>query len=324
MGDANTRAMPAQARLAILLLVMATLLGVAADSSGQTTGKRAVSTLRSITTTPMRDGVSVAIEGNGALPTPSSGVANNPPRVYLDLNDVLPGEVSLSVVPSPLVKRVRVAEHSASPLVTRVVIDLTRDSPYHVDSSACAQGRIVVIVGAGQPTAPSGAASSPARSSSSSVPSPAMQPATPLPSGARSAAPSGAQAPASPGAGRSVSVENAYAGRVSPALIRLQALRPLLETIDRQAETPPENLDAAAREFDAIAKLLAAIKPPRSRESTHALLERTCTMGARAARIRQDGTRSHDPAAPLNAASAAAGALIMLDRANTELTRGRQ
>jgi hypothetical protein len=39
--------------------------------------------------------------------------------------------------------------------------------------------------------------------------------------------------------------------------------------------------------------------------------------------MRQDGARSNDPTAALNAASAAAGALIMLDRANKELAEGK-
>jgi len=46
-------------------------------------------------------------------------------------------------------------------------------------------------------------------------------------------------------------------------------------------------------------------------------------MGVRAIRMRQDGARTTDPGATLNAASAAAGALLMLDRANKELAGGK-
>jgi hypothetical protein len=108
--------------------------------------------------------------------------------------------------------------------------------------------------------------------------------------------------------------------RVSAALVRLYALRSLLQSIDRQADPLPSNLDAAVSEFEAIGKLLSGIKPPRSREGTHSLLERASTMGARAVRMRQDASESKDPTATLNAASAAAGALLMLDRANKDLT----
>jgi hypothetical protein len=44
-----------------------------------------------------------------------------------------------------------------------------------------------------------------------------------------------------------------------------------------------------------------------------------CTFGTRAVRMRQDEIRTQDAAAGWNAASAAAGALLMLDRANVDL-----
>ena len=100
--------------------------------------------------------------------------------------------------------------------------------------------------------------------------------------------------------------------RVSAALVRLHAMRPLLEAIDRRADTVPGDLDTAAKEFDVVAKLLTAIKPPSSRTSTHALLLRTCTLGARAARLRQTAAASQDAASGWEAASAAAGALLVL------------
>ena len=109
--------------------------------------------------------------------------------------------------------------------------------------------------------------------------------------------------------------ETQYAARVTASLARLQALRPLLEAIDRRADTGAENLDAAVREFDDVANVLTAIRPPAARASTHALLLRTCTMGSRAARVRQSAPSSWE------AASAAAGALMMLDRAKGELTQ---
>jgi hypothetical protein len=96
-------------------------------------------------------------------------------------------------------------------------------------------------------------------------------------------------------------------------------LRPLLEAIDRRADTVPGDLDAAAKEFDAVAKLLSGIKPPSTREGTHALLLRTCTLGARAVRMRQQADAMNDPAPGWDAASAAAGALMMFDRANGDL-----
>ena len=57
------------------------------------------------------------------------------------------------------------------------------------------------------------------------------------------------------------------------------------------------------------------MKPPALREATNGLLVRVCALGARASRMRQDSRLTGDVAAVMNAASAAAGALILLDRA---------
>ena len=157
------------------------------------------------------------------------------------------------------------------------------------------------------------------------VPKPQLQPAyrpgAPSLPAPRAATPTTAQT-ATPAAGRAAA-ERAYDVQISAALVRLHALRPLLESIDRLADPLAGNLDAAVGEFEAIGKILSGIKAPRSREATHALLQRTCTMGVRAIRMRQDGARTTDPGATLNAASAAAGALLMLDRANKELAGGK-
>ena len=284
-----------RARAAILPTAVACAIALAADSAGQTTVTPVQTTLRAVTIAPTRDGATVVIEAGGPLPQPVSGFAPSPPRIYLDLSDVLPGQV-VPAAQNPMVSRVRVATHSASPLVTRVVIDLARATPYRIDASDRQRGRIVVMLGVGD------------------------RPAVSPPQTAPSASPSpNAQVTGPPAARSNVSAENTYGLRVSAALVRLHAMRPLLESIDRSVESLPANLDAAVNEFEAVGKVLAAIKAPRSREGTHALLQRTCTMGERAVRMRQDGARANDPAAVPNAASAAAGALMMLDRANKDL-----
>lgn len=107
-----------------------------------------------------------------------------------------------------------------------------------------------------------------------------------------------------------------YVAQVSALLGRLEAVRPVLASIDRQSALPAGDLSAAASELDAVARTLAAIKPPTARQTTHGLLLRACAMGARAARLRQDSLRTGDAASGWNAASAAAGALIMLDQAS--------
>jgi AMIN domain len=241
--------------------------------------------LRSVRVEPIEqsDGTRVVIEANGALSEPTSGTAFNPPRIYLDFIDVLPLRTVEPVSPNSVVARIRVAEHSASPLVTRVVVDLINESQYRVDSSASAQGRVIVIIG----TTP------PRQVSAANVKPP-------------------------------VTATAQYATRVATALIRLQTLKPLLEAIDRRTESVPGDLSAAVKEFDDIGKLLAAVKPPQSRLLTHALLLRTCTLGARAVRLRESAAGNPDAASGWDAASAAAGALLMLERASGELDKGKR
>ena len=262
----------------------------------------------------------VVIEGNGALPEPMSGAPLNPPRIYLDFNDVLSNATVQSVAPNPVISRIRVALHSASPLITRVVIDLITATTYRIDSSARSQGRVVVVLGVpGSQPPTSSPAREPARavppSSATSPPAPAAKTASTVPP--RSGSPSSSGSSVS--RGRAEVAENQYGMRVAAALLRLHTLRPVLESIDRRTDVVSDALDAAAKEFDAIGKLLSTIKPPASREGTHALLQRVCTLGARAVRMRQDAAAATDSTPNWDAASAAAGALLMLDRANNDL-----
>jgi hypothetical protein len=234
--------------------------------------------------------VTVILEADGPLPEPATGALEGPPRIYLDLKGVTPAPAVKVAGEDALVRRTRVALHAANPVSSRVVIDLFKPSPYRIDASGRAQGRLIVVLGA------SGSASVAAPSSAK------------VPAGKTS--PSSRQRPATG--------VDAYAAQVSVARARLQALRPVLASIDRRADEPAGDLAAAAAEFDAVARLLAAIKAPASREATHDLLLRACVLGARASRMRQDSMLRRDPASGWNAASAAAGALMLLDRANSD------
>jgi hypothetical protein len=260
----------------------------------------------------------VILHANGPLPEPLTGSVDGPPRIYLDLNGVRPGPAGRIAASSALVLRVRVALHSGDPVTTRVVLDLTKPSPYRIDSSGRAQGRLIVVLGvsSSEPTAASSSMISP-------PPKPAAAPSsvrnharttTPAPA---TPAPSISGSPAAPQ--RRAGGADAYVAQVSVALGRLQALRPVLGSIDSRAEQPGGDLTAAAAEFDAVARVLAAIRAPASRQMTHGLLLRTCALGARAARMRLDSTGTGDSASGWNAASAAAGALMMLDRAASDL-----
>ncbi len=344
--------------------------------------------------------MSVVIEATGPLPEPASGSALNPPRIYLDFTDVWPIRLTEAVA-SPVISRIRAAENSATPLITRVVIDLTAVTSYRIDSSARAQGRVVVILGGGSsqisqkpvtprpagrvmrpreprtmptptpdipiptpdipippptapaaqpspapitpvpPIAPSARAPKPSTAPTTSAapattptapatapPAPATTPAAPATtSPGRASTPSAAAATkmasdtqSAAALPRLTPAEAQYGLRVAPVLVRLHTLRPILVAIDRRTlPTPGGDMEATAVEFEGLAQLLNSLKPPSSRASAHALLLRACTLGARAARLRETPAANAEAAVVWDAASAAAGALMMIDTANRDL-----
>jgi hypothetical protein len=268
------------------------------DGVATTAFDGAPATLRTVRLVPAITGAvtTVALEADGPLPEPLTGALDGPPRVYLDLEGVRLAPGAVVGESDSLVRRIRAAVHSASPLVTRVVIDMVRSAPYRIDASGREQGRLVIILGAPSPTA----AAPPPLLAVSGRP----KTSAPTPSSTSAAASSAAAT---------------YVGRMSGVLIRLRAVRPVLESIDRRSEDAPGTLEAAAVELEAIGRLLAAIRPPASREPAHGLLVRGCALGLRSSRMRQDSIRTNDVALGWNAASAAGGALMLLDRASSEL-----
>jgi hypothetical protein len=258
--------------------------------------------LRLIRVVPAAGGgaTTVVLEADGPLPEPASDALDGPPRVYVDLTGVTPGATLARIGRDALIVRARVARHSENPVVTRVVLDLSRTLPYRIDAADRAQGRLLVVLGGAESAQPARPAASPPRAAPrANVPAPS--PRVPLAgSSARARGPGGN--------------EQAYAAQLSALVQRLQALRPVLVSIDRFTDVP-DDLTSAAAEFDAIGQILAAIKPPASREATHGLLVRVCGLGARSVRTLEESTRKGDVAGQRNASSAAAGALILLDRA---------
>ena len=246
------------------------------------------------------------LEADGELPEPVSDAIDGPPRVYLDLQGVTPGEAIGPPGSDALVRRTRVALNSARPLVTRVVFDLSRRVPYRIDAAGRAQGRLVVVLGGAGTAilAPPTTIPAPAPSVRKEPPAPGLPPA-PVARPPRRPRESPAQA-------------EAYTAQVSGLVERLRLLRPILVAIDRHTDMPGD-LTAATTEFEAIGQRLTAMKPPASREAATGLLVRACVLGARAARMRRDTPQRGDTVDQMNASSAAAGALILLDRAISDL-----
>jgi hypothetical protein len=225
--------------VAILPTAVVCAIALAADSAGQTAGEHVQTTLRAVTIAPLRDVATVVIEAGGPLPQPVGGFAPSPPRIYLDLSDVLPGQ-AIPATQNPMVTRVRVAEHSASPLVTRVVIDLARATPYRIDASDLARANCDHVGGwrsASSVTAPDGDACGIAVT----VAAPSGGQAPPSGQTVARARLTNAQVPEAlrPGAMRRSRTRDL---RVSAALVRLHAMRP-----PRVNRPKPESLPANLR-----------------------------------------------------------------------------
>jgi len=126
----------------------------------------------------------------------------------------------------------------------------------------------------------------------------------------------GAGAPQTSGAD---SATARYRVQVSEMLPRLQALRAVLQSIDRRSVAADTDLLGVALELDTLNDAISRLKAPVSYVTAHDLLVRSCALGARAVRLRHGSGGGGETTAALNAASAAAGALILLDRVVQDL-----
>jgi hypothetical protein len=112
-----------------------------------------------------------------------------------------------------------------------------------------------------------------------------------------------------------------YAGLTDGPIQRLEDLRPLLVSIDRRVPVPTDSLEAASNELRAVRAALNNVQAPRTMRATHDLLARTAALALTATTTRLDASRTGSISGEWNAASAAAGALMLLDRVNIELGR---
>lgn len=321
-------------------LVVVTLTGLTPVSvATQSTG----TILQSVQAVEEGGRILVTLQANGPLPLPTFDLVDGPPRIYLDLAGVRPQTAGTPAgPPGGVVTRTRVALHSASPSITRVVLDLTRRETYRVDADERHLGRIRILVGseAGPPRAAVPAARGrialPGPPASvnpkpvSGVPTPtpgipAPVVAVPSPS---TATPRVARKPilSSPVSARPVlptrEIEM-YRQQLSGALERMQARRSVVVSIDVGEYVGADALSSAAREFTDIRRILETIKPSSTVSATHGLLMASCTLGAVAANLRIDAERMNSPEPRGNAASAAAGALMFFDLACGDLACNR-
>ncbi len=90
-------------------------------------------------------------------------------------------------------------------------------------------------------------------------------------------------------------------------------------SLDALAAVPEEQLNTAAEEFTSIRQALAPIVPPRTLAATHELFRNSCVLGAASAEARVAPAAPDDSTRAWNAAAAAAGAIMFLDRALAEV-----
>ncbi len=296
-------------------LVAAILTSAAAAS-----GKDAESIIRSVAAaTADGAGAIVTIHADGPLPAPVVGVLAGPPRLYLDFRGVTLRLDAPPLASGPAMRGIRVGLYRRSPSVVRVVLDLNGPTPHRIDATGRALGTVAVVLGAATTPASAGPAVADVRTPSvASPPRPAAAVGTvAAPVETSPLAPAAAAAGAVP-APRPRDVER-YSNLVAPVLARLTALRPSIAAIAGDAAPPPDDLLTAAVELDGIRGSLKAMRVPASQATTHDLLMRFCALAFRAAHLRIDPGSAGDPEAMRNAASAAAGALIVLDRASRDL-----
>ena len=309
-------------------------------------------TIKSVRITQSGDLWTILFEADGALTVPTIGELDRPPRVYMDFEGVRTTVNRVTAEPGSPIVRVRAAINSNAPLVTRVVVDLAFKQPVRTETEQLESGRFKVLIGTVAPapeTSPvhSEAAVSPDRLMLPPVdmPTPVSAPATaPRPASppAEAAAPPvgtvtasvPSSIPDTPGTPPGLTPVPArsttppipakdaerYLEQVAGTLEPYRKLQPALVSIDRQEPAPPAGLGSIREELARLLRTLVAFRPSDNVKPVHDVLTRSVSFALMAATLRQDAGTRGDPVALRNAASAAAGALLLLDRACVELS----
>jgi hypothetical protein len=290
------------------------------------------SVIRAISIAPRGGEALVRILMNGPLPEPSVGVVDGPPRIFVDFADVRIAVKAVTPSPDPRILRVRVAYHSAQPPVTRVVIDLATPQPLRIERDPT---ELRIVLGT-QPEAEAPPllpvpplpepVPSPPRSESvvrapASVPGPigpepAVPHKAPVPAPSPSAAPRPSGPTAQPAPQRDL---ERYRRQVTTALDRMRLQQPLLVSLDAREDQSAARIQMAVEEFERLRQDLAAVKPPETLRTQHDMLIQAATLGLMAARLRLESLGNGDANTLRNAASAAAGAILLLDRACADI-----
>jgi hypothetical protein len=333
-----------------LCLVIAAFAGWVPMSAA---GQSRATVLRSIQAIDEAGMTVVTLAADGPLPMPVSDAIDGPARIFLDFAGVTTAATRLTLGPGgSVVRQARVALHSVSPNVTRVVLDLTRRESYRIDTDERHAGRVRILVGPGveeppavgrQPPAPfasstPAAAAAPPLSADPPSPAPAASAAaTPPPAVTAPPAPV-ATAPPAPAPAASAAARNPtstpsivarpglpareakiYRQELAGVLERMEAQRPLIARIDADENVDVEAVAVTMKELMGILHALESIKPSSVLRPTHDLLIASCTLALTASTLQLEASRENRPASRQNAASAAAGALMLLNLACADI-----
>jgi hypothetical protein len=114
---------------------------------------------------------------------------------------------------------------------------------------------------------------------------------------------------------------NAYRRRIRAAVDRLRRSTTGLEQIRQLAGPAPAALPALADRVANAWRELNLVRPPAEAEAAHSMLIAATQMAGRAATTRRMAIKTTDMNAAWEASSAAAGALMMFERAEEELRK---
>jgi len=289
-------------------MLAAALFNAVLTTGGQVPAPHATPAL-AISTVAIRQGPLIVIDATGPLPAPRVGTLKDPYRLYLDFDGVSSRTLRVRG-DDGLVTSVRAALNSVAPKVTRVVIDLSGPCRYSLDSSQRANGHLEIAL-------TSVASRVDPRGSSGAPPAAQSAPHTPQPSALGPERASPASQPSSPPA-RLVPRDPAtrrYLALIEPALSRLDVLREVLHDLDARRIPAVDRMATAQSQLTAFRGTLDGARPPRAVQEAHDLLKSVIGFASTALGLSSDLSGDISP----NASSAAAGALLMLDRAEAEL-----
>jgi hypothetical protein len=293
----------------------------------------------------------VTIDADGPLPLPRSESLNGPPRIFFDFTGVTHKLPATIAARSIFVRRSRIGLHPGNPVSTRVVLDLTQLVSSRVEIDAGQAGRMHILVGPESaifPGAPAAAVAPPPGAPAPAPPSPPTgapppiervpappergiaPPAivnradTPLPSPPTTARPT-RNPTLSPEAPRPLLPEQdvlVYRKLTYGKVSRMEVLMVLVARIDAGEDIEPVLLASAADEFTSLRRELEIVKLPPVLAATHELMMTSCTFGAMAARLGMEAAQGSAEVRQ-RAASAAAGSLMLFDRACKDIGCGR-